>query len=111
MTQQSAPNLLMLSGDRDVSRGRKGPFYYTLAALHRYWQRIDVIVPPQPDAAPQQPFPNVFIHPSSGGKLSRARFIAQRADTLLQERANTALIVSHDYGIFQQRTRRGPFSG
>ena len=88
MTQQSTPNLLMLSGDRDVSRGRKGPFYYTLAALRRYWQRIDVIVPPQPDAAPQQPFPNVFIHPSGGGKLSRARCIAQRADTLLQERKN-----------------------
>ena len=99
MTQQSAPNLLMLSGDRDVSRGRKGPFYYTLAALRHYWQRIDVIVPPQPDAAPQQPFPNVFIHPSGGGKLSRARCIAQRSDTLLQER-KYALIVSHDYGLF-----------
>ena len=98
-TQQGAPNLLMLSGDRDIARGRKGPFHYTMAAFRQYWQRIDVIVPTQPGAAAGQPFPNVFIHPSGGGRLSRARHIAQQADALLDARAY-GLIVSHDYGLF-----------
>ena len=89
----------MLSGDRDVSRGRKGPFYYTLAELRHYWQRIDVVTPPQRGAAPQHPFPNVFIHPSGGAKLSRARFIAAQGQVLLRER-DYGLIVTHDYGLF-----------
>lgn len=99
MTKNAMPNLLMLSGDRDVARGRQGPFYYTLAALRHYWQRIDVIVPPQTEATARQPFPNVFIHPSGGHRLSRARFIARRGHELVRERAY-GLIVSHDYGLF-----------
>lgn len=99
MTQENKPNLLMLSGDRDVSRGRKGPFYYTLAEFRKYWQRIDVIVPSQADAAARQPFANVFVHPSGGGRLNRVGFITQRARALSQER-DYGLIVSHDYGLF-----------
>ncbi len=98
-TQPNPPNLLMLSGDRDVARGRKGPFYYTLAEFRRYWQRIDIIVPPQPGAAANRPFSNVHVHPSGGGRLSRAGFIARQADALLDARAY-GLIVSHDYGLF-----------
>lgn len=99
ITQPNPPNLLMLSGDRDVARGRKGPFFYTLAEFRRYWQRIDVIVPPQPGAAASCPYPNVHVHPGRGGRLSRAGFIAQQAAALLAARAY-GLIVSHDYGLF-----------
>lgn len=99
MTQQNRPNLLMFSGDRDVSRGRKGPFHYTLAEFRNYWQRIDVIVPAQSGGKERQPFANVFVHPSGGGRLNRVGFITQRARALLQER-DYGLIVSHDYGLF-----------
>ena len=39
------PSLLMLSGDRDVAAGRRGPFYYTLEGLSREFDRIDVLTP------------------------------------------------------------------
>ncbi len=36
-------NILMVSADRSVVAGEKGPFYYTLEAFARHWDRIDVI--------------------------------------------------------------------
>jgi len=38
-------NLLMISGDRTVSSGKKGAFYYTLEELAKHFERIDVICP------------------------------------------------------------------
>ena len=37
--------LLMLSGDRDVTTGRRGPFHTTLEGLSAEFDRIDVLAP------------------------------------------------------------------
>ncbi len=38
-------NLLMISGDRSVSSGKKGAFYYTLEELSKHFERIEIICP------------------------------------------------------------------
>jgi hypothetical protein len=36
-------NILMVSADRSVVAGERGPFYYMLEEFCRHWDRIDVI--------------------------------------------------------------------
>ncbi len=93
------PSLLMLSGDRDVAAGRRGPFYYTLEGLSEEFDRIDVLTPGVPNAKPHALHGGVHIHPSPGGRLWHARWLVRRAGALAAER-RYHLIVSHDYGIF-----------
>ena len=93
------PSLLMLSGDRDVAAGRRGPFYYTLEGLSREFDRIDVLTPKVPNASARTLHQRVHVHPSPGGRLWHARWLIRRARALAAER-RYHLIVSHDYGIF-----------
>ena len=93
------PSLLMLSGDRDVAAGRRGPFYYTLEGLSREFDRIDVLTPNAANGQPRTLHAGVHVHPSPGGRLWRARWLIRRARTLAAAR-RYHLIVSHDYGIF-----------
>jgi len=59
--------LLMISGDRALAQGKQGAFYNTLEEFHKYWERIDIIVPiashgGPPVESPLVFFDNVFIH-------------------------------------------------
>ena len=93
------PSLLMLSGDRDVAAGRRGPFYYTLEGLSREFDRIDVLTPNVHHGKPRTVHGGVHVHPSPGGRLWHARWLIRRARALAAAR-RYHLIVSHDYGIF-----------
>lgn len=93
------PSLLMLSGDRDVAAGRRGPFYYTLEGLSREFDRIDVLTPNVPNGSPRTLHQRAHVHPSPGGRLWHSRWLIRRAQALAAER-RYHLIVSHDYGIF-----------
>lgn len=37
--------LLMITGDRALAQGKRGPFYYMLEEFSRHWERIDIICP------------------------------------------------------------------
>lgn len=104
------PSLLMLSGDRDVAAGRRGPFYYTLEGLSREFDRIDVLTPNVRQAQPRTLHGGVHVHPSPGGRLWHARWLVRRARALAAER-RYHLIVSHDYGIFSNGIAAARLSG
>ena len=97
--------LLMISGDRSLTVGRKGAFWQTLEELRKHWERIDVLCPGtvchseksvvQSDAA----FPNVFLYPSPRGLWYQSLWILRKGKELYgQHRYNVMTI--HDYPPF-----------
>jgi len=92
-------NLLMLSGDSSVAQGRDSTFLGMLGRFAAYWDRIDVLCPPAPQASPRAVYGNVYVHPSPTRKLEQPRFIVREGRALLAERPY-ALIASHDFGTF-----------
>ena len=92
-------NILMISADRAVVAGERGPFHYMLESFARHWERVDVIGTRPERIASLQPFPNVHLHHPAGGKLAQAGFIARTGRALCAER-RYALITSHDYNPF-----------
>ncbi|KKR88726.1 MAG: Glycosyl transferase family 1 [Candidatus Wolfebacteria bacterium GW2011_GWB1_41_12] len=59
--------LLMITGlgsAKDLASGKKGAFYNTLEEFHKYWDRIDIIVPriKNYESRTTNLFGNVFIH-------------------------------------------------
>ena len=91
--------LLMLSGDRDVTTGRRGPFHTTLEGLAEEFDRIDVLVPRAKGARTVTPFSGVRVEPSPVSRLRQSAWMRRRGADLLR-RYGHGLIVSHDYGIF-----------
>ena len=89
----------MISADRGVVAGERGPFYYMLEAFARHWERVDVIGTRPERVAGTQPFPNVHLHHPAGGKLAQARFIARTGRRLCAER-RYEVMTSHDYNPF-----------
>ncbi len=50
--------LLMITGlgsAEDLASNKRGAFYYTLEEFHKYWDRIDIIVPKV-----KNPIKNIF---------------------------------------------------
>jgi glycosyltransferase involved in cell wall biosynthesis len=94
-----ADNILMVSADRSVVAGEKGPFYYMLESFSRHWERVDVIGTRPEKRAQAELFGNVHLHHPEGGKLAQAAFIARVGRQLAGERRYT-LITSHDYNPF-----------
>jgi glycosyltransferase involved in cell wall biosynthesis len=92
-------NLLMLSGDTSVARGREGAFDAMLRRFSRYWDRIDILTPRAAGATERTLHDNVFVHPSTRSRLMQPFFIRDRGAALLAERPY-ALITSHDFGFF-----------
>ncbi|MCY3748286.1 MAG: glycosyltransferase [Chloroflexi bacterium] len=91
--------LLMLSGDRDITSGRRGPFYTTLQGLASEFDRIDVLAPRADDAQAIQLYPAVRVEPAPVSRLRQSVWMRRRGADLLR-RYGHGLIVSHDYGIF-----------
>ena len=91
--------LLMLSGDRDVITGRRGPFHTTLGGLAAEFDRIDVLTPRAAGARKAEPFPGVYVEPAPVSRLRQSAWMRRRGADLLQRHGH-GLIVTHDYGIF-----------
>lgn len=92
--------LLMVSGDRQVSIGEKGPFHSMQREFSRYFERVDVLCPRPPgEVTVRDIHDNVFLHPASCGRAGMVSFIKARGAELIAEHRH-ALVVSHDYGWF-----------
>lgn len=93
-------NLLMISGDRSMLAGKQGAFWYTLEALSREWERIDVICPRvagAPEAASF--FGNVHFHPSPYPLWRQHRWIMTRG-LQLTALYRYAVMTVHEYPPF-----------
>ena len=97
--------LLMITGDRSLAQGKKGPFYYMLEEFSKYWERIDVICPrisnKRSDQTSQtnQPFSNVFIHSSNLSLIFQPWFILKKgAEVFKQQKFD--LFTVHSYPPF-----------
>ncbi len=89
----------MLSGDRDVTTGRHGPFHTTLEGLTAEFCQIDVLTPRAAGAATVRPYPGVRVEPAPVSRLRQSAWMRRRGSELLKRHGH-GLIVSHDYGIF-----------
>ena len=92
-------NIIMVSADRSVVAGERGPFYYMLESFHRHWGRVDVIGTRPETVKHTTVFGNVHLHHPTTGKLRQAKFIAETGQRLARERPYT-VITSHDYNPF-----------
>jgi len=92
--------LLMVSGDRQVTIGEKGPFDSMQALFSNWFERVDVICP-RPPGTPTifTIHDNVHFHPASCGRAGMVRYIVEKGEELLAAHG-ASLIVSHDYGWF-----------
>jgi glycosyltransferase involved in cell wall biosynthesis len=91
---------LMVSGDRQVAIGERGPFHAMQREFSRWFERIDVLCP-RPDR-PQTVHTiheRVHFHPADCGRAGMVGSIKRRGAELLREHGH-ALVVSHDYGWF-----------
>lgn len=90
----------MVSGDRQVAIGEKGPFYSMQAEFSRYFGRVDVLCP-KPDREPTVSLihGNVHFHTAPCSRRGMPAWIADQGERLQREHDHR-LIVSHDYGFF-----------
>lgn len=75
----------MITGDRAVASGKRGPFAVTLTGLARHFDRIDVLTPKVAagDKAWQSLVPpNVHIHTAPVGLFGHARWIEAKGEEL-----------------------------
>jgi glycosyltransferase involved in cell wall biosynthesis len=91
----------MVSGDRQVVLGEKGPFFAMQREFSRHFERIDVLCPrpPRPPTV-LTIHDRVHFHPSEEPPARSARWIVRAGEALLSEFGHE-LIVSHDYGWFR----------
>ena len=93
-------NLLMVSGDRQVAVGEKGPFYSMQREFSRYFDRIDVLCPrPAREPSVAVIHDNVYFHTAPCSRRHMPAWIADEGSALIGAHAHK-LIVSHDYGFF-----------
>ncbi len=67
----------MITGDRALARGKKGPFYYMLEEFSKHWDRIDIICP----KTEQKVFNihnNVYIYSSTKPLFLQPYFILKK---------------------------------
>jgi len=97
----SGGKLLMITGDRALAQGKKGPFYYMLEEFSKHWKRIDIICP-KTNQKISKVHKNVFIHssPSSPwGILQQPRFILKKG-TEIYKKEKFDLFTIHSYPPF-----------
>mgnify|MGYP002630118868 CR=1 FL=1 len=90
----------MVSGDRQVTIGERGPFDSMQSVFSNYFERIDVICP-RPEGTPRvfTIHDNVHFHPADCGRRGMVGYIAKKGKELIAQHGHS-LIVSHDYGWF-----------
>jgi glycosyltransferase involved in cell wall biosynthesis len=90
----------MVSGDRQVTIGERGPFHSMLREFSRHFDRIDVLCPrPAAPVTVTTLHERVHFHPADCGRAKMASYVARRGGELIAEHG-AQLIVSHDYGWF-----------
>ena len=94
MTNQPI-NLLMISGDRSLIKGEKGPFYYLLQEFSKYWERIDIICPGS-EVNKGQAFNKVNLY----GVQNSVQSIFKKAKEIYQQSKFEVMTV-HDYPPFK----------
>jgi glycosyltransferase involved in cell wall biosynthesis len=92
--------LLMVSGDRQVTIGERGPFDSMQEVFSTFFERIDVICP-RPPKTPTifSIHDNVHFHPADCGRLGMVNYIKDKGRELIAS-WEPSLVVSHDYGWF-----------
>ena len=93
--------LLMVSGDRLLAAGNKGPFWHLQREFSKHFERIDVLHP-RPDGPVVQTElfdGRLHLHPATCGRMGMLAYIKRRGRELIDEHRH-GLIVSHDYGWF-----------
>ena len=92
--------LLMVSGDRQLAIGEKGPFDSMQEEFSRHFERIDVLCPnPGRPQTVDVIHDRVHLHVAPCGRAGMPRWIAARGEALVKEHGH-AVITSHDYGWF-----------
>lgn len=95
--------LLMISGfgGTELARGKRGAFYNTLEEFHRYWERIDIILPRMTNGELRitNLFDNVFLHPSSFPLTFQPFWILKKGADLYHQ-YKFDLVTVHDYPPF-----------
>ena len=92
--------LLMVSGDRQVALGERGPFYSMQAEFSRYFERVDVICPkPDGEIKVRQIHDNVHFHPAPVTRRGMVNYVTSKGAELIEQHGHK-LITSHDYGWF-----------
>jgi len=100
--------LLMITGDRALAQGKKGPFYYMLEEFSKYWERIDIICPRAKSSANsadrRQPkvknfHKNVFLHSSSWPLWRQPWFILKKGIEIYKKE-KFDLFTIHSYPPF-----------
>jgi glycosyltransferase involved in cell wall biosynthesis len=93
--------LLMVSGDRQVVLGERGPFFSMQREFSRHFERIDVLCP-RPSRPPSvlSIHERVHFHPADVPRARAAQWIVKTGRALIAEHHH-GLIVSHDYGWFR----------
>jgi glycosyltransferase involved in cell wall biosynthesis len=90
----------MVSGDRQVVLGERGPFYSMQAEFSRYFERVDVICPkPAGEIKVRRIHDNVYFHPAPVTRRGMVNYITRQGTELIEKHGH-ALITSHDYGWF-----------
>jgi len=97
-------NLLMISGDRSMLSGKQGAFWYTLEALSREFERVDVICPRANEMKNETLkmnnfFANVFFHPSPYRLLQQTKWIITKGEQLIGLHHH-AMMAVHEYPPF-----------
>lgn len=100
--------LLMISGDRSILHGKRGPFWYTLQEMRKHWDRIDIICPRAPVkrvAEKHHSVPasdgggEVHFHPSPHGLWYQPFWILKRGKELVAQHHHDVMTV-HEYPPF-----------
>ena len=90
----------MLSGDRAVAVGERGPFYFMQEEFSKHWERVDVLCPrPDRPVTVRTIHERVHMHPADCGRLGMVGYLKREGARLLAEHGHD-LLVSHDYGLF-----------
>ncbi len=82
-------------------QGKQGAFWYTLEALSKEWERIDVICPHAESINPDHLifFGNVYFHPSPKGLMYQPQWILKRGKQLIDIHHHDVMTV-HEYPPF-----------
>jgi len=92
--------LLMVSGDRQAAVGERGPFWAMQRHFSTFFERVDVLLPPQPGPQTEEVIHgNVHLFPATVGRAAMPRWIEEAGAALIEEGGH-GLVVSHDYGTF-----------
>ena len=97
------PKLLMitgLGGGRDLALGKKGAFYNTLEEFHKYWERIDIVLPHIKNVNHEvNVFGNIYLHISPWPLVFHPVWFLWKCNKIYREQKFN-LITVHEFPPF-----------